>query len=727
MGIYKFVFGTVFAVVSLGAECARAQVGLPEIDVTASRIVGITPPSTGSDSGGNTASIGVIGASTSVITSEQIQRSPAQNLPDILSQETGVQVQHLLSSTNGSRDAVDLRGFGAFAQSNVLILVDGRRYQDFDLQGFDFSSIPLNSIERIEITRGNSGAVLYGDGAIGGVINIVTKKGTGPVAGRVEGLVGSFGYFEGRGSASAASGPWSVGVFGNAIDSNGYRINSALRQRNIDATLNYNSAPLGGYLRIAADRQSQGFPAGLNNLPSILPYTLDTPWQSNTPLDWGNKQGVNVTGGVTATLAPGTEMILDGGVRRKFQQAQFFNYFLFDPVTFATTYTVAGATSMNNVDTVMTTSSFTPRFDVHHNLFGAPGRLLTGVDIYNTQYNSDRPTEPGLVPVHSYDIRQLTTGFYAMNTSAIRPDTDVSFGGRIQRNTVHASDVYSAIDDPNAGFYANNPEAAPLDTAEWQWAAHLGLEHRLTQNFAVFARAARAFRLGNADERVGAGGPFVFAPPNFNLQTQTSEDVEGGIRINAGGLNVQSSVYLIHLNNEIHFVPALGIDTNLDPTQRFGWETIASYQINGAVRLKGGLAYTHATFREGPYAGNEIPLVSPWSGNAGVSWDIVEKLLTLDVTGRYFSARRMDNDQMNIQPLIPANATADVKLGGTYQHFFWSAAVLNVFDLHYYDYAVASGGIAAGPFFGGLPPTIGLFSAYPLAGRTYMLSAWATF
>jgi len=291
----------------------------------------------------------------------------------------------------------------------------------------------------------------------------------------------------------------------------------------------------------------------------------------------------------------------------------------------------------------------------------------------------------------------------------------------------YAKGLDGRIDDPNAGFYANNPEAAPLDSAEWQWAAHLGLEHRLTQNFAVFARAARAFRLGNADERVGAGGPFVFAPPNFNLQTQTSEDVEGGIRINAGGLNVQSSVYLIHLNNEIHFVPALGIDTNLDPTQRFGWETIASYQINGAVRLKGGLAYTHATFREGPYAGNEIPLVSPWSGNAGVSWDIVEKLLTLDVTGRYFSARRMDNDQMNIQPLIPANATADVKLGGTYQHFFWSAAVLNVFDLHYYDYAVASGGIAAGPFFGGLPPTIGLFSAYPLAGRTYMLSAGATF
>jgi iron complex outermembrane receptor protein len=121
---------------------------------------------------------GMVGTSNSIITAEDIARSPAQNLPDILSREVGVQVQHLLSSTNGSRDGVDLRGFGAFAQSNVLILVNGRRQQDFDLQGFDFASIPLNSIERIEITRGNSSTVLYGDGAIGGSINIVLKKGS---------------------------------------------------------------------------------------------------------------------------------------------------------------------------------------------------------------------------------------------------------------------------------------------------------------------------------------------------------------------------------------------------------------------------------------------------------------------------------------------------------------------------------------------------------------------
>jgi iron complex outermembrane receptor protein len=698
----------VMSVLPVASAAAQTAIELPPIDVTYSRWGGA-----------------ITGASTSVVTADDIARMPAKSLPDIVAQQTGVQIQHLFGGPAGTRDTIDLRGFGAFAASNVLILVNGRRYQDFDLQGFDFSSIPLNSIERVEITRGNSGAVLYGDGAVGGVINIVTKKGTAtPLSGRVEGLTGSYGYYEGRRSVTASSGPWSVAVFGNAINSDGYRDNSDLRQRSVNASLNYAGAGWSAYANIAADRQHQGLPAGLNNLPGNYPYTLATPRQSNTPLDWGKKQEIDVTGGFTVDLAPDAQLVVDGGVRRKFQQAQFYNYL--DPATFL--YNLSAATPMNYVDTVLTTSSLTPRLDMHHQLFGVPNRLIAGIDFYDTQYNSDRPTAPGLVPVHRYDIHQTTTGFYALNTTSVTPDTDISLGGRLQRDTIDATDAYSSVDDPNAGFYANNPQIPALKQAEWQYAAHVGIEHRFNSAFAVFARAARAFRVGNADERVGAGGPYVYTVPTFDLKTQTSYDVEGGVRIDSGSLHLESSVYLMRLKNEIHYLPALAVDTNLDPTERKGWETSASYRLSDGVSLRGGVAYTRAVFRAGPYAGNDIPLVSRWSGHAGLSWQIVQKLLALDVTGRFFGPRRMDNDQLNIQPLIPGQATVDVKLGGEYEHFFWSASVLNVFDKHYFDYAIASGGIAAGPFFpAGLAPTVGLYSAFPLPGRTFVVQAGATF
>jgi iron complex outermembrane recepter protein len=714
-------FGFTGAALALAALCVKpaaaqsvsqgSSVALPQIDVSSSRV----------------GSGGIVGTSTSVITAQDIANSPSQSLPDILAQRAGIQVQHLFSGTNGSRDMVDLRGFGAFAQQNTLILVNGRRYQDFDLQGFDFSTIPLNSIDHIEITRGNSGAVLYGDGAIGGVINIVTKtQAAAPFAGRVEGAVGSYNYKEGRLSLSSASGPWTASLYSNVVGTSGYRINSDLREENYVANLNYAALGWTGYLTVIADNQRQDFPGGLPNTSTSLPFTLATPRETNTPFDFGNTQAFNVTTGFSAPVATGVDLIVDGGIRRKFLQSTFYNYFN----TPSFTYDAATAVPSSYINTGLTTASFTPRFDIKGEAFGVQNRLLTGVDVYNTQYDSDRYSAPGTQAFHHYNIRQTSVALYAMNTASVLSNLDISFGGRLQRNLINAQDAYNASADPSAlaGFYTPgfNPQAPSLDSSEWQWAAHLGYDYRINPVFGLFGRVARAFRLPNADERVGAGNPFGLASANFALATQTSYDVEQGFRVNAGPFNLESSVYLMNLNDEIHFIPALAEDVNLDPTRRWGWETSASYQVTNNVRARGALAYTNATFREGEFAGNQIPLVSPWSGNVGLTWNIVDKFLVFDVTGRFWSARRMDNDQANAQPLIPANGTVDVKIGGAYDRFFWSLAVENLFNVDYFDYAIASGGLPAGAF-PAVPPTIGAYQAYPQAGRTFMLRAGATF
>jgi iron complex outermembrane receptor protein len=229
---------------------------------------------------------------------------------------------------------------------------------------------------------------------------------------------------------------------------------------------------------------------------------------------------------------------------------------------------------------------------------------------------------------------------------------------------------------------------------------------------AVFGHIARSFRVPNADERIGQAVSFNFptpTPTNFDLRTQTSREIEGGARLHLGAFDFQSSVYGMALDDEIFYSPATGTNVNLDPTQRWGVENTASYRLSPEVRLHGNVTYTRATFTEGIFAGNDIPLVSRWTANAGVTWNIWDNRVVYDAVVRYAGERRLDNDSANTQSLIPAHTTVDMRLGGAVKNFTWSLAVQNVFNEMYYDYGIAS------------TFTPGRFNAYPQPGRTFMV------
>ncbi|PAO03958.1 catecholate siderophore receptor CirA [Enterobacter cloacae] len=111
-------------------------------------------------------------ASISVITQEDLQRKPVQNLKDVLRDVPGVQ----LTSEGDNRKGVSIRGLDS---SYTLILVDGKRVNSrnavFRHNDFDLSWVPVDAIERIEVVRGPMSS-LYGSDALGGVVNIITKK-----------------------------------------------------------------------------------------------------------------------------------------------------------------------------------------------------------------------------------------------------------------------------------------------------------------------------------------------------------------------------------------------------------------------------------------------------------------------------------------------------------------------------------------------------------------------
>ena len=110
-------------------------------------------------------------AFVSVVTEEDIAKAPVNSLPDLLRETVGV---NNMTDSSG-RDEIQIRGLGG---KYTLMLVNGKRVSSSGALwrggDFDFSSIPLSSIKRIEIVRGPM-AALYGSDAMGGVVNIITK------------------------------------------------------------------------------------------------------------------------------------------------------------------------------------------------------------------------------------------------------------------------------------------------------------------------------------------------------------------------------------------------------------------------------------------------------------------------------------------------------------------------------------------------------------------------
>src|SRR5215469_7529436 len=112
-------------------------------------------------------------AAVFVLTSEDIRRSGAASIPEVLRNVPGLTVLQV----DGRRWVVSARGSARLYSDKMLVMIDGRSLYNPIYSGVFWENIdvPMEDIERIEVVRG-SGAVMWGPNAVNGVINIITKK-----------------------------------------------------------------------------------------------------------------------------------------------------------------------------------------------------------------------------------------------------------------------------------------------------------------------------------------------------------------------------------------------------------------------------------------------------------------------------------------------------------------------------------------------------------------------
>jgi len=172
--------------------------------------------------------------SVTVITADEIQKSGATTAAEIIERTTGVEVNDY--GPNGSQIGISIRGSSS---TQVLVLLDGIRLNKADIGGFDMSdlAVPLEKIDRIEIVRGPASA-LYGADALGGVVNIITKKPTG-LASTITSAGGSHGYWTLGADNADRIGNFYYDLSVNEERDGGYRINSDLDKTITGAKLGY--------------------------------------------------------------------------------------------------------------------------------------------------------------------------------------------------------------------------------------------------------------------------------------------------------------------------------------------------------------------------------------------------------------------------------------------------------------------------------------------------------
>jgi len=603
----------------------------------------------------------------SIIAAEDIKNSTARTIPELLRQLPGIRTRDSSGSPNKQ---VDMRGFGISGDQNTLVLLDGVRISENEQTTVNWVGIPLSAIERIEILRG-SGAVLYGGGATGGTINIITRT---PMPGQrsasIYGGAATYGTSEAGVGANLAG--ESVGLRFNAsyLDSDNYRDNNELRQKNALADLRWAGNRASVSLKAGADEQKLRLPGALSEAQIAA-----NPRQAATPQDFSNRTGgfLNVGG---AWAAGAGDLAADLGYREKNIHASIIG---------------------SPIDSDTSVWSFSPRLKLPHQLGGWRHHLVMGVDwddwsFLNKTSVFGQPREP--------DAFQRNQAVYLQNSTAIGDAWNLSLGGRLHRVEYGVTDLA-------------NPSQSDERTRNLT-AYEIGVRYRASAALSPYAKIGTSFRVPNVNDVYN-----LFTGVVSLLEPQTSHEQEIGVDIRYGPGTFRLALYHMTIDNELYFDPAAFTNRNLPPTRRQGVEAEGKWRFARSFDLFVNYTYAVSEFRSGsiggvPIAGNEVPLVPRHAANAGAGWAFAPRARA-DIVASYVGEQVFDADETNtFGRRMPAYTVVDLKL--TYANGGWlfGAGVKNLFDEQYFSYGV----------YDSFTPT---YFAYPQPERSVFVTAQYSF
>jgi iron complex outermembrane receptor protein len=528
----------------------------------------------------------------------------------------------------------------------MVIMVDGVRLNENELANTVLSTIPIDTVERIEITRGG-GSVLYGEGATGGVIQIFTRRAqAGGMHGSVFAEGGQFHEHDVRASLSQTAGNVSADIAVARQGSDNYRRNSGFDQTT--ASLNLQTRFTGGRagIHVESARQDSRLPGSL----TLAQFDAD-PREASTPQDFGSLDTDRAN--VFAEYRLGAvDLAADLSHRERTVRSNY--------LSFGSTNAYDGRQDQ-----------FSPRARWVGDMGGMLNELVGGVDL--TRWKRKTTSS-----YSNADASQSSRAVYLRDELRFDPAHD----GRVALGARHETFDKDYV-DPLA-------QVAPEDRSQSLNAWEAQASYRVHPLVEVYAKAGQSYRVANADEN-----SYRFTPDDGILKPQTSHDLELGTTLrHAPGDDSRTltmRVFRHRLKNEIFYDPTLnggwGANTNLDPTERKGFEIDAEAEIAAGWRASAHAQHVIARFTEGPNAGREMVLVPKNVLTARLAW-VPGNGQSADVGAQWVDSQRYGGDFTNAcAARVPSYATFDARYAVKLGAWELAATGLNLADRHYFSNA----------------------------------------
>jgi len=619
----------------------------------------------------------------SIITAEDIKkRPPANDLSDVIRREPGVNLTG--NSTSGSRGnnrQIDLRGMGP---ENTLILIDGRpsssrnavRYGwtgDRDTRG-ETNWVPAEEVERIEILRGPA-AARYGSGAMGGVVNIITKRPTEELRGSV-----TLYAIQPEDDAEGAGQRANFNLSGALNDSLAFRLYGGANKTNAD------DADINAERQVGADTLVAGREGVRNKDISGL-----LSWQINPD----HSLDLEATYSRQGNIYAGDTMLNGGGA--------FVNQ-LYGKETNIIQRSSYALTHNGSYEWGSSTASLAYDYTRNERLNeglagGGEGAPAEGAGVFMSRLRNTRANAEVNLPLEMGAPQVLTLGgeylYESLNDpGSMRAQTwDPGVGGvpaipgfdRSQTKTTAHSFALFAEDNIEVGERTIVTPGLRYDDHEefgGNWSPSLNASHELTDELTLKGGIARAYKTPNLYQsnpnyllysmgfgcnaaEANAGGCYLIGNPD--LEPETSINKEIGLAFDKGTWRTSATYFRNDYKNKI--VSSNTAEFRLANGRRVqNWENSGKAVVEGvegnlfvtlSPTLEWNTNFTYMIESKDKDSGEPLSIIPEYTLNTSLDWAATEKL-SLQVSGTYYGTQESPSYNARRNVAIDTQAQKDI-------------------------------------------------------------------